>query len=125
MDAPSIAPPEKPHPSDTALDHDADERFDTPFGSVRVVTRASALRPEDWQATFGGTAKDFRYYEICETTLRQPNFDYRYLLLTGRDGRVRALQPLFFTDQDLTAGLGAGPGVGCRRGAGGCRVLPA
>ena len=109
MDAPSLAPPENPRLSDVAkLDHD-DEHFDVPFGSVRVVTRASALGPEDWQATFGGTAKDFRYYEICETTLRQPNFDYRYLLLTGRDGRVRALQPLFFTDQDLTAGLGAGP----------------
>ncbi len=88
---------------------DEDERFDTPFGHARVVTRAAALRPEDWQAAFRGAAKDFRYYEICETTLRQPNFHYRYLLLTGRDGRTRALQPLFFTDQDLTAGLGAGP----------------
>ncbi len=87
----------------------AAESFDTPFGNVQVVTQAAALRPEDWQAAFCGAAKDFRYYEICETTLRQPNFDYRYLQLTDRAGRTRALQPLFFTDQDLTAGLGEGP----------------
>ena len=109
MEAPSLVSPEIPHaPRDAAGDL-TDERFDTPSGSVRVVNRASALRFEDWQATFGGAAKDFRYYRICETTLQQPNFDYRYLLLTGRDGRVRALQPFFFTDQDLTAGLGTGP----------------
>ena len=88
---------------------DDDERFDTAFGNVRVVKRAARYGPEAWSAAFGGTAKDFRYYELCEKTLRQPNFDYRYLLLTDRGGRVRALQPLFFTDQDLTAGLGAGP----------------
>ena len=85
------------------------EKFELPFGTVRVVPRASQLGADAWRATFGGTAKDFRYYELCETTLRQPNFDYRYLLLTDREGRVRALQPLFFTDQDLTAGLGVGP----------------
>ncbi len=85
------------------------EIFDLPFGAARVVRHAADLPPEAWRATFGGTAKDFRYYELCETTLRQANFDYRYLLLTDRAGRVRALQPLFFTDQDLTAGLGAAP----------------
>ena len=86
-----------------------EETFETAFGTVRVATRADAFSPAAWQATFGGTAKDFRYYELCETTLRQANFDYRYLLLTDRAGTVRALQPLFFTDQDLTAGLGERP----------------
>ncbi len=86
-----------------------EESFETPFGTARVVTRAAALDPGAWEAAFGGAAKDFRYYQLCETTLRQPNFDYRYLLLTDRAGRVRALQPFFFTDQDLTAGLGNGP----------------
>ena len=86
-----------------------EETFDTAFGTVRVATRAGAFDPAAWQATFGGTAKDFRYYALCETTLRQANFDYRYLLLTDRAGKIRALQPLFFTDQDLTAGLGERP----------------
>ena len=86
-----------------------EETFDTAFGTVRVATRADAFDPAAWRQTFGGTAKDFRYYELCETTLRQSNFDYRYLLLTDRAGAVRALQPLFFTDQDLTAGLGERP----------------
>ncbi len=98
------------HPSAPAdRDAAAEERIERPFGTARIVTRADQLDPAAWEATFGGTAKDFRYYELCERTLRQANFDYRYLLLTDRAGRVRALQPLFFTDQDLTAGLGAGP----------------
>ena len=86
-----------------------EETFETAFGTVRVAPHADRFDPAAWQSTFSGTAKDFRYYELCETTLRQPNFDYRYLLLTDRAGKARALQPLFFTDQDLTAGLGERP----------------
>lgn len=66
------------------------------------------LDPADWHAAFDRDAKDARYYRLCETTLRQPNFHYRYLLLSDRTGAVRALQPFFFTDQDILAGLGAG-----------------
>ena len=86
-----------------------EETFETAFGTVCVAPHATAFDPAAWQTTFGGTAKDFRYYKLCETTLRQANFDYRYLLLTDRAGKVRALQPMFFTDQDLTAGLGERP----------------
>ncbi len=85
-----------------------DETFHTSFGTARVVRRAALLAPEDWHDAFAGAAKDARYYQLCETTLAQANFDYRYLLLRDHSGRVRALQPLFFTDQDLTAGLSAG-----------------
>ncbi len=81
------------------------ETFDVPFGTVQVVARAALLDEADWTDAFAGACKDARYYQLCETTLRQPNFDYRYLLLRDQSGRVRALQPLFFTDQDLTAGL--------------------
>ena len=35
-------------------------------------------------------------------------FVYRYLLLTDQAGTPRALQPFFFTDQDILAGLGSG-----------------
>ena len=114
IDAPTM-PEHSPVRADNEGDLDLpegdeeDERFDTPFGTARVVRHADQISAEAWRATFGGTAKDLRYYTLCEKTLRQPNFDYRYLLLTDRDGRVRALQPLFFTDQDLTAGLGAAP----------------
>ncbi len=85
-----------------------DETFETRFGTARVATRADQLDPAAWRAAFGRDAKDDRYYRLCEATLQQPNFHYRYLLLTDRAGTVRALQPFFFTDQDLLAGLSAG-----------------
>ena len=66
-----------------------EETFETAFGTARVVTRAALLDPADWHAAFGGCAKDARYYQLCETTLPQANFDYRYLLLRDRD-RPRA-----------------------------------
>ncbi len=33
-------------------------------------------------------------------------FDYRYFVLTGEGGEVRAIQPFFLLDQDLLAGAG-------------------
>ena len=86
----------------------APETFQTPFGTAQIVDRADALNPADWHAAFDRAAKDDRYYRLCEKTLRQPNFHYRYLLLRDRTGTVRALQPFFFTDQDILAGLGGG-----------------
>ncbi len=78
------------HPENPRFPDERDgEHFEVPFGAVRVVPQAGQLGPEAWRATFGNTAKDFRYYELCEQTLRQPNFDYRYLLLT-RPQRPRA-----------------------------------
>ena len=85
-----------------------DDTFETRFGTARVVHRADEIDPALWRAAFARDAKDDRYYQLCETTLRQPNFHYRYLLLTDRGGVVRALQPFFFTDQDILAGLGVG-----------------
>ena len=83
----------------------APETFPLSFGTAQIVDRADALDPVDWHAAFDRDAKDARYYRLCETTLRQPNFHYRYLLLRDRTGAVRALQPFFFTDQDILAGL--------------------
>ena len=82
--------------------------FATSFGTAQVVTRAALLSAAAWRDTFASACKDGRYYQLCETTLTQPNFDYRYLILRDRSGEVRALQPLFFTDQDLLAGVGEG-----------------
>ncbi len=84
------------------------QSFDIPSGTAQIVDRADLLNPTDWRAAFGKDAKDDRYYRLCEATLRQPNFDYRYLLLRDRTGTVRALQPFFFTDQDILAGLSVG-----------------
>ncbi len=79
--------------------------FPTSFGSAQVVDQAALLDRESWRSALARDCKDSRYQEICETTLRQPNFAYRYLVLRDQDGATRAIQPFFFTDQDLTAGL--------------------
>ncbi len=84
------------------------ETLHTAFGTAWIVDRADLLDLADWHAAFDRDAKDHRYYRLCETTLRQPNFHYRYLLLRDHTGAVRALQPFFFTDQDILAGLSAG-----------------
>ena len=84
------------------------ETFETRFGTARVCTHADQIDPAAWQAAFDRDAKDHRYYRLCETTLRQPNFHYRYLVLSDRAGVVRVVQPFFFTDQDLLAGLSSG-----------------
>ena len=80
----------------------------TRFGTAEVVASSAALEPESWRAALGQFAKDSRYYEICESALRQANFDYRYLILRDPAGKIIGVQPFFFTDQDLTAGVGAG-----------------
>jgi peptidoglycan biosynthesis/recognition FemAB-like protein len=48
--------------------------------------------------------KDHRYYELVEDTLH-PEFDYRYFVVRGARGEVRAVQPFFLLDQDLLVGM--------------------
>ncbi len=81
--------------------------FATRFGTAEIVRRAAALEAGPWREAMAGFAKDSRYYEICEAALRQPNFHYRYLVLRNPAGGIVAVQPFFFTDQDIVAGLGA------------------
>lgn len=99
-------------PGARAADGEADagsiESFEVSFGAAQVFARADQIEDAVWQAAFARDAKDDRYYRLCERTLRQANFHYRYLLLRDRAGAVRALQPFFFTDQDILAGLSVG-----------------
>lgn len=85
-----------------------DDVFRTRLGAAQIVRRAAELEAEPWRRALAGFAKDSRYQEICEASLRQPNFDYRYLVLRDDSGQITAIQPFFLTDQDLLAGLGAG-----------------
>ncbi|MDB6152335.1 MAG: hypothetical protein JWL90_788 [Chthoniobacteraceae bacterium] len=77
-----------------------EKTFETSFGRVRLLSleevRGSAL----WAECFGRLAKDHRFYEIADQTLRG-DFEFRYLLLEAHGGEARAIQPLFFVDQDL------------------------
>lgn len=71
--------------------------------AVDVKSRAEIAASAAWARAFAGQRKDRRYFELVEETIRQ-GFDYRYFVLTGEGGDVRAVQPFFILDQDLLAG---------------------
>jgi predicted N-acyltransferase len=75
-------------------------------GVARVLRRDQLGKIEAWSRAFAGKSKDHRFYEIVADTLG-PNFDHRYLLLEDRAGKVRAIQPVFFVQQNLVEGIPA------------------
>ncbi len=78
-------------------------------------TTAKLVRHEDlpdrfkWSEALRNHCKDHRYYEIVEETLE--GFEHRYLLLYDEVGELRAIQPLFFLQQNLVDGVPALRGV--------------
>lgn len=79
-------------------------RFRTSFGPAWVAESAREVDPELRERAFPGVCKDFRYYEITEETLPE-QFKYRYLVLENEQTAERAVQPFFYVDQDLLAGM--------------------
>ena len=77
-----------------------------PLGVARVLSLADLQNCEEWKKAFAGKCKDHRFYEIVEQTLG-PKFEHSYLLLEDRSGKVRAIQPLFFVQQNLVEGIPA------------------
>ena len=84
----------------------------TPGCDVRVFANSQLIEPEIWRNAFSGHGKDHRYYEIVEETL-YGQFDQKYFVIRNEQTGQVAVQPFFFVDQDLLAGL---PG-GIRRAA--------
>jgi hypothetical protein len=82
----------------------APETIRTSFGTAEVAVSARSIPPEIWRRTFSDEARDARYYEVIEETLRE-KFDYRYLILRNSETGETAVQPFFFIAQDLTDGL--------------------
>ena len=76
----------------------------TSSGPAWVVTSATHLPLELRQAAFVGQCKDFRYHELVEQSL-SGQFDFQYFVLYDESSGDWAIQPLFFIDQDLLAGL--------------------
>ena len=68
-----------------------------------MFDRIDAINLELWRAMFPPHWKDRRYFHTLEETFPD-EFPQRYLVLHG-GGRVRAILPLFFVTQDLTASL--------------------
>ena len=96
--------------SDSPTDHRAADfgadafRFRTRSGDGWVVTSAARIPAELRRTALVGRNKDFRYYALLEETLRT-QFDYRYFVLHDEASGEWALQPFFFVNQDLLAGL--------------------
>ena len=79
-------------------------------GVARVVDLAALRESEAWREAFAGKAKDHRFYEIVEETLRS-GFEHHYLVLEDESGTVRGVQPVFFVQQNLIEGVPALSGV--------------
>src|SRR5947207_335881 len=73
-------------------------------GVARIVTLSDLQDCGAWKQVFQNKAKDHRYYEIVDETLKN-DFEHHYLLLEDRSGRVRAIQPFFFVRQNLVEGV--------------------
>lgn len=80
------------------------EPIPVPGGSARVVSLAQLRELPAWRDAFHAQAKDHRFYEVVETTL-DCGFEHHYLLFEDNAGRVRAVQPVFFVQQNLVEGV--------------------
>ncbi|MEA3211031.1 MAG: hypothetical protein QOE70_4088 [Chthoniobacter sp.] len=78
----------------------------TSFGPAWVVASSRDIDPELRRRAFASQSKDFRFYEVAEQSLHS-QFDHRYFVLENEADRSVAIQPFFFVDQDVTAGLPA------------------
>lgn len=77
-----------------------------PHGVARVLSLREVQRLDDWKGSFAGKCKDHRFYEMVEETF-DSQFEHSYLLLEDHAGKVRAIQPHFFVDQNLADGIPA------------------
>lgn len=78
----------------------------TPHGPVKIVDSAKQLDGALWKSALSNHCLDSRYYELLENA--PPNrFEFHYAVLTNATTGATAVQPLFFVDQKITAGLPA------------------
>jgi predicted N-acyltransferase len=75
-----------------------------PEGVAKIVKISALEGNEAWGRAFAGQSKDHRYYELIERTL-PGQFEHYYVMLEDRAGKVRAIQPIFFVQQNLVEGV--------------------
>jgi len=75
-------------------------------GVARILSLAEVRSLDAWKHAFDGKCKDHRFYGIVAETL-DAKFDHHYLLLEDHAGKVRAIQPFFFVQQNLVEGIPA------------------
>ena len=73
-------------------------------GIAKVVTLTQLHDCDAWPHAFQRHCKDHRFYELIERTLAN-DFEYRYILLQDPAGNIRAIQPIFFVQQNLVEGV--------------------
>jgi hypothetical protein len=76
----------------------------TSAGPVWVYDSAAEIDSRLWRGTFRRHVRDARFYELTEQTLND-QFTQRYFVLRNEATGATAVQPFFFANQDLTAGL--------------------
>lgn len=74
-----------------------------PSGTAYLIDPLRLRGLEERTRVWTGMRHDSRYYEILDATI--PPFQYHYLVLEDGAGRVRAVQPLFVSVQDVLEGL--------------------
>src|SRR5215469_6990605 len=72
--------------------------------AAKILTPSELEGSEAWKKAFQDQCKDHRFYEVVERTLAN-DFEYRYWLLEDADGNARAVQPMFFVQQNLVEGV--------------------
>ena len=84
--------------------------------TVYVIPNSHLIDLGVWKSAFTG-CKDYRYFEIVEESLYD-QFDQKYFVIRNEKTGELAVQPFFFVDQDLAAGLRAlgGPRQSSRPG---------
>ncbi len=85
-----------------------DAQCTIPFrrGVAKVVSAAEVRNSEPWTRALSNEAKDHRFYEIVDETLAS-GFEHHYLVVEDERGETRAVQPVFFVQQNLVEGVPA------------------
>src|SRR5262245_15813463 len=75
-----------------------------PQGTTKPLTLAEVQDCGAWEQALQNKCKDHRYYEIVEQTL-ECGFEHYCLVLEDVSGNVRAIQAVFFVQQNLVEGV--------------------
>ena len=73
-------------------------------GTAKILTLSGVRDSAAWKRAFQSKCKDHRYYELIDETLAN-DFEFRYALLEDSSGNIRAIQPVFFVQQNLVEGM--------------------
>jgi hypothetical protein len=76
--------------------------YQTRDGIGTVLTLDQVRQLPAWSRSFAHLAKDHRYHEIVDETLRN-DFEFFYLVIRNGDDRVIGIQPFFLVHQDFFA----------------------